>query len=35
MINYVLCGSLVNTGVTAVFEGFQCPVGWFFINVAG
>jgi hypothetical protein len=33
MINYVLCQSIANPAVQAVFEGLQCPIGWYFINV--
>lgn len=28
--NYVLCRSLLNSDVTAVFEGY-CPSGWVFV----
>jgi len=29
--NYVLCRSLLNSEVTAVFEG-SCPSGWVFVS---
>ena len=30
--NYVLCRSLLDPSVTAVFPGMSCPSGWSFIS---
>lgn len=30
--NYVLCRSLTDNTVTAVFPGLSCPTGWSFVR---
>lgn len=34
-MNYVLCQSLLESSVTAVFQGLSCPSGWVFIQYVG
>ncbi len=35
MTGYVLCRSILDPAVTAVFEGMACPANWVFISYVG